>query len=176
MVYGITGKMFIGAITGIDGTGGVEMKSIEGRRFDFDTGIKLVVEKDGSNHRVRKQVDGPGILAAPFHGAADAEIKEAFKPLTDDGAAVGPGNGEGDNAYLATRAILILPLDDSKRVLFIKEAQLHPETQRNLRWSTEEPHVPDLCQWLASSEDDGSSTPSWWYASAAEIQTLYGLS
>lgn len=179
MIYNITGRMIVGTaaapITAIDGTGGVELKSVEGRRFAFDVGFKLVIEKDLNHHKVRKLVDGPGVLAAPLHGASNDELATALHPLTDDGEAIGPGLGAGNMAILAVKQILILPTDPSKRTLYLKEAQVHPETQKQIRWDPETPVIPELCQFLASSEDDGSGTPAWWYAPAAEIATLYSL-
>lgn len=177
MIYAITGKMFIGTtaapITAIDGTGGVELKSVEGRKFAFDTGIKLTIEKDGKHHRVKKLPAGPGILAVPYHGASDADVSHILSPMSDDGTSVDPNQGDGEFAELEKKQILILPLDGTKRVLYIKEAQLHPDTQKELRWDPAIPHLPDFCQWLASSEEDGSNTPAWKYGAAAVVEAVY---
>ncbi len=177
-VYGISGKVFIGPITAVDGTGGEEIKGIEGRRFEFDTGFVLETVKDQEHHDVVKMQNGPGILNVPMHDVDDAVIAELLRPLFDSGTAINPHGAAAAEIYekLPSIPILVLPQDDkggTVRAIFIKAAKLHPETLRTYNLSLDAPLLPENALFIATSVQGDDGDPPWMIARPVDLTTQY---
>ena len=173
-VYGISCKVFIGNITAVDGTGGEEIKGIEGRRFEFDTGFALELVKDQEHHDVIKKQNGPGILNVAMHDVADEVIEQLLKPLFDSGTAINPHGTSVAEVYakLPSIPILILPMDDkggTVRAIYIKAAKLHPDTLRTYNLSLDAPILPENALFVATSVQGDDGDPPWMIARPADL-------
>ena len=165
MVYGVSGKMFVGAITDVAGTGGEEIKGIEGRRFTMDTGFVLEATKDGNHHGVIKKINGPGLLDVPMHDVDDLAMQEILRPFWDS-TGIKPSAGVGNYMKLPSTSILILPMasvdgaGNAIKAIYIKAAKLSPDSQTIYNFSLDGPPLPGITQFVATSEQgDGDKEP-----------------
>lgn len=162
----------VDGITAVDGSGGVEVKGVEGDRYSMGVGMRAQLESDGRNHEVRQLFDGPGVLTMPLQGESAEGLLLAFGMITDDGRTLGPG--EVTNAYglAAKKMLLVLPLDSRRNVLCIRAAQLHPDTLNAIQWAPDGPVLPDETMLIASGRD-GDTKPPWRWAPRHVIEAVY---
>lgn len=181
LTYGVTGKMFIGPITAIDGTGGEEILAVEGRRFVMDTGFVLERVRDQRHTQVVKRMVGPGLLDVPMHDVDDAAMQEILSPLWDTNG-VNPDGSSTPDTYrklAANVSILILPLaatdgaSNAIRAIYLKAAMLDPDSQSNYNMSADAPLTPGITRFVATSEQGDDGNPPYMIKTPAEIASVY---
>lgn len=175
----VTGQLFVGAlgaISDIDGTGGVALTGAEGKRFRIDTGFQTDINKNGEFHMAHRIQGTPFIIAFEGNSDDNAEATQKFSPLADIGgvgaALLLPFGNPGQQSHykdLLRQSLLLIPTDQTKRYVYVHGAQLHPDTAKGLEFGMKNPFQNGEIMLLASGLRDDTKKP-WGVGDKTQIE------
>jgi hypothetical protein len=177
-VYGIAGQLYIGSITGASGSSGTLIGNVEARTIDLNVPRRADFFRTGvGQDQVTSFHAGTGLVTIALRGrdvAADT-INLLWSDLATSGGLQGSGVAS-DGAESTKQAIIIRPLDNTERYLYIPNAAIVTQETR-LLYSPSQSPFDEQEVLLAPTRASDSTEPAWAYDTAANINTLYaGLS